>query len=120
MDLQDELVELQTLTTDQLRQRYVELHGEQPRSRHKHYLLRRIAWRIQANAEGGLSERAKRRAEELAHVADIRTTPPRHLPLPQTGKPYPKRKKAVTTDHRLPPVGSAIVKKYKGQTLERI
>ncbi|MCH7885000.1 MAG: DUF2924 domain-containing protein [Planctomycetes bacterium] len=32
---------------------------------HRQYLIRRIAWRLQANAEGGLSERAIRRAKEL-------------------------------------------------------
>jgi hypothetical protein len=36
-------------------------------------LMRKIAWRIQANAEGDLSERARRRAAELADDADIRT-----------------------------------------------
>ena len=35
-------------------------------------LIRKNAWRIQANALGVLSERAKRRAEELANDADIR------------------------------------------------
>ncbi|NUQ46890.1 MAG: DUF2924 domain-containing protein [Phycisphaerae bacterium] len=51
--------------------------GELVRSRHRAYLIRRIAWRLQANAEGGHSERALRRAEELANVADVRPTPPR-------------------------------------------
>ena len=31
---------------------------------HKQFLFRRIAWRIQANAEGGLSERAPSRARD--------------------------------------------------------
>ena len=64
-------------TVGQLQRRYVEVFGEPVRSRHKQYLIRRIAWRLQANAEGGLSERALRRAEELANVADVRVTPPR-------------------------------------------
>ena len=38
----------------------------------------RIAWRLQADAEGGLTERALQRAAELANDADVRVTPPRH------------------------------------------
>ena len=35
-------------------------------------LLRRLAWCIQANAEAGISERARRRALEIANDADLR------------------------------------------------
>jgi hypothetical protein len=35
--------------------------GEETRSNHKQFLFRRIAWRIQTNAWGGLSERAAKR-----------------------------------------------------------
>ena len=72
-----ELAALERMTVGQLHQRYIEVFGEPVRSRHKRHLIRRIAWRLQANAEGGLSERALRRAEELADVADARVTPPK-------------------------------------------
>ena len=65
-----EIARLDQLTISQLAQRYEEVTGEPCRSRHKQYLVRRVAWMLQANAEGGLSERARRRAEELANVAD--------------------------------------------------
>jgi hypothetical protein len=35
------------------------------------HLIRKIAWRMQALAEGDLSERARRRAAELANAADV-------------------------------------------------
>ena len=38
--------------------RYQELFGQPVRTRHKAYLLRKLAWRVQELAEGGLSERA--------------------------------------------------------------
>ncbi|NIA20434.1 MAG: DUF2924 domain-containing protein [Anaerolineaceae bacterium] len=44
---------------------------------HREYLVKRIAWRLQAQGDGDLSERARRRAEELANDADIRTTAPK-------------------------------------------
>ena len=60
-----------------LRQKYLEVFGEPSRSGNKAYLFKKLAWRIQSLAEGGLSERARRRAEELARDADVRTTVPR-------------------------------------------
>ena len=42
---------------DDLRAKYAEVFGEPTGSRHKDHLVKRIIWRMQANAEGGLSER---------------------------------------------------------------
>ena len=57
-----EIEGLRRLTVGGLREKYREVFGEESRSNHKDFLFRRIAWRLQANAEGGLSERARRRA----------------------------------------------------------
>lgn len=57
LNLKKELAALERLTVGELQQRYVEVFGEPVRSRHKQYLIRRIAWRLQANAEGGLTGR---------------------------------------------------------------
>jgi hypothetical protein len=61
----------------ELREKYLDVFGEETRSYHKEFLRKRIAWRIQARAEGDLSERARRRAEELADDADFRIRTPR-------------------------------------------
>ncbi len=63
MSIAVEIEALEQLTTNELATRYAELHGRVSRSRHRTYLIRKIAWRLQANAEGDLSERARRRAE---------------------------------------------------------
>jgi hypothetical protein len=55
-----------------LRARFEELFGEESRSSNHAHLFRRIAWRLQANAEGDLSERARKRALELAEDAGLR------------------------------------------------
>ncbi len=68
--------ELRRMTVKELRRKYAEVHGEQTRSYHKEYLIRRIAWRTQALAEGGLPERARRRALEIADDADLRMRAP--------------------------------------------
>ena len=70
---------LPELTVAQLRDRYQALFGEPTASRHKTWLVRRIAWRLQADDEGGLSERALARAADLARDADLRLTAPRRL-----------------------------------------
>lgn len=119
LNLTKELATLERMTVGQLQERYVEVFGEPVRSRHRQYLIRRIAWRLQANAEGGLSERALRRAEELANVADIRVTPPR---AEAADRDEPQAKSStvqvrVATDPRLPQVGSQITRKHKGRTV---
>lgn len=111
MNVTRELAALEEMTVGQLQQRHVEVFGELPRSRHKAYLIRRIAWRLQADAEGGLSERARERAAELANIADVRVTPPRA----RTDKFDLSVR--VPTDGRLPPPGTLITRLYKGRNL---
>jgi hypothetical protein len=67
-----EIEALRQMTLSQLRQKHAEVFGDETRSHHKHFLFRRIAWRIQALAEGDLSERARRRALEIG-VFDSQT-----------------------------------------------
>ncbi|MEO8050303.1 MAG: DUF2924 domain-containing protein [Acidobacteriota bacterium] len=52
-----------------LREKYRELFQEEARSRHREHLFRKLVWRLQALAEGGLSERARTRAQEIANDA---------------------------------------------------
>ena len=59
---------LSRMTVGELRERYIDVFGEETRSHHKDFLRKRIAWRLQALAEGSLSERDRRRAEEIANV----------------------------------------------------
>lgn len=132
LDVTKEVTAMERMTVGQLQRRYAEVFGEPVRSRHKQYLIRRIAWRLQANAEGGLSERALRRAEELANAADVRVTPPRAAKERLSGtatSPVPAKSPTLATppgstmppvgvsDRRLPPVGAAVTRRYKGQTI---
>jgi hypothetical protein len=54
-----------------LKKKYREVFREAPRALNKQFLFRRIAWQLQANAEGGLSDRARHRAAEIADDADL-------------------------------------------------
>lgn len=77
LNITKEVAALEQMTVGQLQQRYVEVFAEPVRSRHKQYLIRRIAWRLQANAEGGLSERALRRADGRSRARDVPYLPRR-------------------------------------------
>ena len=69
--------QLHTMTVGELRRKYAVVFGEETRSNNKPFLQKKIAWRLQSLDEGGLSERAKKRAEELANDADIRLRAPK-------------------------------------------
>ena len=123
MNLAHDLATLPTLSVAQLRTRFAAAFGERTNAAHKAWLIKRIAWRLQALAEGDLSERARQRAAELANDADLRLNPPK---LVIAATPENAVSLALQTpvlapvhrDHRLPPPGSTITRLYKGQPLQ--
>ena len=84
MTIRAEIEALRSMTVGRLRERYAEVIGEPSRSYNKQFLFRRVAWRIQALAEGGLSN-------ALANVrSKLRTMPifafdHRRMRLPTAG-----------------------------------
>jgi hypothetical protein len=125
-DVATELAALDRMTTSDLVERYRELYGQPCRTRHREYLIRKVAWRIQANAEGDLSERARKRAAELANDAEIRVMAPKTLICPpQVGetvtvtRPMPGEDEKPN-DPRMPPPGTAVVRQYKGRTIRAV
>ena len=118
--LQREICSLELMKAVQLKKRYEQLFGEPCRSCNKTYLVRRIAWRLQANAEGGLSERAKRRIEELADDAEIRLTPPKNT-KPKVSTGGTKTPDLSTgRDKRLPAPGNCSQRVYKDRIIQVI
>jgi hypothetical protein len=113
MKIDKELAAMKRMTVTQLRQRYAEVFGEPTNGHNKPWLVRRIAWRLQERAEGGLSERARRRAEVLADDADLRVVPAKPRVEANPPRPAPAKR-----DRRLPPPGSTITRRYKGKQLE--
>jgi Protein of unknown function (DUF2924) len=118
MNLDQELAALPRLTVADLRCRYAQVFGEATRVGNKAWLVKRIAWRLQALAEGDLSERARRRAAELTNDADLRLSPPRPAPtLPVAVADRPARLPGKRNDRR-PPVGTILTRPYKGTTVQ--
>jgi hypothetical protein len=104
-----QVTRLQSMTVGELRDRYAEVFGEQPRSRNKDYLWKRVAFRIQELTEGGISERARRRAEQLARDADLRVR------APEGAAGAPSAPPAMPRDPRLPPAGSTLKRLFNGK-----
>ena len=112
----EEIEGLRSLTTAQLKDKYRDVFGEASRSNHKQFLFRRVAWRIQANVEGGLSERARRRALEIANDADLRIRAPKNFlkeALDETRTV--ESRVSPTTDPRLPLPGTLLVRRFQGK-----
>jgi len=117
-NLAQELAALARLTVGQLRLKFADVFGEETRSGNKAWLVKRIAWRLQARTEGDLSERARQRAEELARDAELRLTPPRPAkdaaPVAHGKTPSIR----LRVDTRIPPPGTVLTRSYKGETLQ--
>jgi hypothetical protein len=115
VNVAQEVAALRRLTIHELRDRFAELFGEPTRAGNRTWLIRRIAWRLQALAEGDLSDRARQRAAELAHDADLRVLAPRAANVTADTAPTPSARGKV--DPQLRP-GTVLTRVYKGQTLQ--
>jgi len=117
LNIVNEVATLERLSVGQLRQRFVELFGETTKASNRTWLVKRIIWRMQALTEGDLSERARRRAAELARDADLRLNPPQRKTTTTPPPPEPIRVPAPV-DQRLPPPGTILTRPYKGQRVQ--
>jgi len=111
-----EIQRLRAMTVAQLQLCWRELYGEECRSRNKDFLFRRLAWRTQELARGGLSAAAHARlaalapdgftrartptAPTVAPVAAVETEPTRHA-----------------RDPRLPAPGTVLSRQYHGREI---
>ena len=117
MNIVQEVAALQRLSVGQLRQRFAELFGEATAASNRTWLVKRIAWRMQELAEGDLSQRARKRAAELARDADLRLNPPQRQATATNAMPEPVPIPAPV-DPRLPPPGTILTRPYKGQLVQ--
>jgi len=114
-----EIEKLRRASLEALRAKHREIFQEETRCRHRAHLFRRIAWRLQALAEGDLSERARQRAQQIARDADLRLKAPRDfftvggtlietVPGDRDRSPY---------DRRMPLPGTILSREWKGRTV---
>jgi hypothetical protein len=110
LTLLSEIESLRQLKIKELKIRYCQLFGEPARSSNRAHLFRRMAWRLQARAEGDLSERARQRAADLADDADLRIRAP--LTFSRQLNQPPAR---TARDARLPTAGAVLQRSYQGR-----
>jgi hypothetical protein len=105
-DVPTQLAALECMSVPELAEKYRELYGEPTGSRNKDYLRKRLAWRIQELAEGGLPERA------LAKIVELGDELPERWRMRQAAlHPTPPAQKR---DPRLPPPGTVLVRLFQG------
>ncbi len=115
-----QILALQKMTVRELKVKWRELYGEDTRSCNRQYLWRRLAWRVQELAYGGLSERANARIAELNQDDDLRMLPPRRWQPPCNGngnQPEPQEARRPLRDPRLPRPGSTLTRRYRGHEI---
>ncbi len=122
LDIDAEVAAMQQQTVKQLQRQYEELLNEEARSGNKIWLIKRIAWRMQANAYGDLSQRARRRALELANDSDIRMKAPNIKRQPPGGvrkikTAASKAAVSVSREDRKPIPGTVLTRIYKGRKI---
>lgn len=107
--LAKQIAALEEMTLAELRKQYAQVFGEETRSTHKLFLRKRIAWGLQARKYGGLSMRARERADELANESALTLLAPKAWT--EVRGFQPKRE----PPRFLP--GNVLTREYKGKTI---
>ena len=104
-NIPQEIAALRAMAVPELVKRYEDVYGKPPRVKHRDWLWRRIAWKIQEQRFGGLSEVAKRRLDEL--IAEL------ELPMGQRTV----NGKIARSRPGNPPRGTTLTRLWKGQEI---
>ena len=108
-----QIARLPEMPVSELRKKYQALfEGSACRSSNKSFLVRRIAWKIQEQAYGGLPETAIRQLEALVQETDPVNR--RRRQARSSGKDQQKRPRR---DRRLPMPGTVLMRDYHGREL---
>lgn len=99
----EEIAELRRLPVADLVVRYEAAFRKPPRVKHRDWLWRKIAWRIQEQRFGGLSGAARKKLDELIAGLDVPALTPR-----TTRASVPVR----TGDE--PPIGTTLIRQWNG------
>ena len=118
LNIEKEVAQMRRMTVRELQTKFAEVCGEPPRSHNRQWMIKRLAWKLQAREYGGLSEAALRRAKEIADMcdlSDLRVTAPKDFMV--AGPATFEAIRTTPLDDRLPKPGTLLTRKYKGQTL---
>ncbi len=116
--LKNEISLLFNMSVNELRIKFREVMGYNMNSRNKDFLLRKIAWKLQANIFNDISENLKRLACESADFTrlKVRNVAPvkKEAAIPATAASKSIR---LSRDSRLPMPGAMLAKNYDGKCI---
>jgi hypothetical protein len=128
-DVTEKLQKLAGMDLSELRAEYQRVFGTAPRSTNRQHLLRRVAWEIQAQAEGRLPEEVREYACRIAEQTDLfrrinealqkrraSPTPPGSSVAPKRGH-RAQRDQTSQRDPRIPAPGSLLIVRQGRQTV---
>jgi hypothetical protein len=113
-DVPSQLAALETMNVGALAEKYRELYGEPTRSRNKDYLKKRLAWRIQELAEGGLPPGAVALIHQLGDQMPERWRMRMTRPSTTEDEATPLLPPVEPRDPRLPPPGTVLRRVFEG------
>ncbi len=117
--LRDRIDELAAMDVKALQVEHAKLFGQPAISTHLQYLFRKIAWQVQAEAQGGLPEAAREIARGIARDTPLRARVLANNAKRRAGLPVDQVATATIEpahDSRVPMPGGLIVKQYRGET----
>ena len=103
-----QIAELETLPAARLEDRWRALFGTDPPACQRRFLVKRLAYRLQEFAHGGLSEAARARMEEIAQEAGLDA----EASLPGRGR------RAAARKRELPVAGTRLVRMWDDRRYE--
>lgn len=105
-----QIADLDSLSYDELRELWRTLYGKEPMASNRPYLIKRLAYRIQEIAYGGLSERAHKAMDDIlaAHGFD------------ENGGKQDGKRRARKRKNGMPIAGARLVRNWNGATYEVI
>jgi len=103
-----QIADLRNLTHDELLQLWRTLNGGEPPAYNRQFIVKRLAYRIQEIAYGGLSEKAHERMDEALkrHGYD------------ENGMPARAADRRIGSSRNLPVIGSRLVREWNGKRYE--
>ena len=102
-----QIAELPTLPIDRLKERWRALYGTEPPAYNRAHLVKRLAYRVQELAYGGISEIAMAQLRDRVEDGNL------GVDTPGNGRTAPKKR-----DLNRPAAGTRIIREWNGQRYE--
>ena len=103
-----QITNLNKLSHDELKSMYTTLHGSEPSAYNRDFIIKRLAYRLQEIAFGGLSERTQQKLDaELALQG-----------FDDNAMPKRRRRQKEITKNGHPMIGSVFIREWHGQLNE--